>query len=162
MLIEKLNLTYSWLESLISKIDEKDMIESIVSGERNAKDILAHITAWNWNGIRWIESIARGEKPILPMEGHTIDERPRIFAELNEEIHKVNLGKSAKEVIDEHYESWQALMNVIESLTQDDLDRTFQFDWVPSPTQGWHIVAWRIAHADNHGKQIELWINQWA
>ena len=158
-LIEKLNEMHSWIKDLISKIPEKEMIESIAQGDRSPKDILAHITSWNWNGIEWIKSIAEGKKPLLPMEGHKIEDRQQVFARLNEEIHTKNLSKTVKEVLNEHHESWSILMKLIETLTQEHLDRTFVFDWVPNPTPGWHIVVWRIAHADTHGKQIEEWLH---
>ncbi|MHA1907371.1 MAG: ClbS/DfsB family four-helix bundle protein [Candidatus Thorarchaeota archaeon] len=158
VLIEKLNMTYSFIETLISKIDEKEMTETIVQGERTPKDIVAHIATWNWNGIEWIKSVANGEKPILPMKGHTLDERDRIFSGLNEEIHAKNLNMSTKEVLDDHYESWTILMNLVETLSQEDLDRMFNLDWAPNPIQGWNVVAWRFWHAENHGKQIEAWL----
>ncbi|MHA2426167.1 MAG: ClbS/DfsB family four-helix bundle protein, partial [Candidatus Thorarchaeota archaeon] len=129
VLVEKLNLSYSFIEHMISKLSEKDMTESIVVGESTPKDLLAHIATWNWNGIEWIKSIAAGEKPILPMEGHTLEERDAIFAKLNEEVHKKNKNNSVKEVLDNHLKSWEELMKIVDTLTQDDLDREFHLDW---------------------------------
>ncbi|MFW9978626.1 MAG: ClbS/DfsB family four-helix bundle protein [Candidatus Thorarchaeota archaeon] len=160
MLMEQLDLTYSWIERMISKMSDIDISESIVHKDRSVKDILAHITAWNWNGIKWIESIAKDEKPILPMEGHSIEERPQVFDSLNEEIHKESLKKSVKEVLNEHSESWRALMTTVEGLAEEDLNRTFRFEWIPDSIQGWQVVTWRVKHAENHGKQIEAWLAQ--
>ena len=159
-LIEKLNLTYSWLEHMISGLSDEEISNSIPHKDRSAKDILAHIAAWNQHGITWIEAIARGERPALPMEGHSIEERSSVFAGINEEIHKENLDKSAREVLSDHTESWKSLMTLVERLTEEDLNRTFQFDWMPNQIQGWQVVAWRLSHADNHGKQIEAWLRQ--
>jgi hypothetical protein len=158
VLIEKLNLTYSWIERMISQISEDEMTQSMVHGERSPKDILAHIAAWNWNGIDWIKSVAGGEKPLLPMEGHKLEVRDSIFAGLNEEIHSRNQSKSLKEVIDDYNQSWATLMSLVETLKQEDLDRTIHLDWAANPFQGWTVVAWRIQHADTHGKHIEAWL----
>jgi len=144
---------------MISEISEEELSTSIVKGKRSVKDILAHIASWNWNGIEWIKSIADGNKPLLPMEGHKIEDRTQVFAQLNEEIHRTNVSKSVKEVLDEYQDSWGALMNLVETLSEEHLDSAFKLGWIPNPTPGWHIVAWRIAHADTHGKQIEEWLH---
>lgn len=158
VLVEKLNMTYSWIERMISQISEDDMTQSIVHGERTPKDILAHIAVWNWNGIEWIKSVANGETPLLPMEGHKLEERDTIFAHLNEEIHSRNQDKSLNEVIEDYRQSWAALMNLVETLTHENLDRTIHLDWAPNPFQGWTVVAWRLWHAESHGKHIEAWL----
>ena len=158
VLIEKLNMTYSWIERIISRISEAEMTQSIVIGKWTPKDTLAHIATWNWNGIEWIRSVAKGEKPLLPMEGHSLDERDIIFARLNEEIHSTNQSKSLNEVLDDYRQSWKDMMNLVETLKQEDLDRSFHLDWAPNPLQGWNVVAWRFWHAEHHGKQIEAWL----
>ena len=160
ILIEKLNISFSNIEQLITRISEKDMNESIARGYRTPKDIIAHIAAWNWNGIEWIESIAKGEKPILPLEGHSLNERDEIFANLNDAIHEANREKTLKQVLDNHYESWRVLLNLAESLSQEDLDRIIDLDWAANPFPAWTIVAWRIQHADNHMSQIYEWMNR--
>ncbi|MGY5858415.1 MAG: ClbS/DfsB family four-helix bundle protein [Candidatus Thorarchaeota archaeon] len=160
VLTEKLNMTYSWIERMLSQISEDEMTQSIISGERTPKDILAHIAAWNWNGIEWIKSVAAGEKPLLPMDGHNLEERDTIFAGLNEEIHSRNQSKSLKEVIDDYHQSWAILMTLVETLKQEDLDRTIHLEWALNPFQAWTVVAWRIQHAENHGKHIEGWLEK--
>ncbi|GAH01956.1 unnamed protein product [marine sediment metagenome] len=159
VLIEKLNMTYSWIERMISQISEDEMTQSIVHGERTSKDILAHIAAWNWNGIEWIKSVGKGKKPLLPMEGHTLEERDSIFARLNKEIHKRDQKKPLKMVLEDHYQSWQTMMNLVETLKQEDLDRTIHLDWAANPFEGWTVVNWRIWHAETHGKHIEAWLD---
>ena len=159
VLIEKLNLSYSFIEHTISKLTEKEVTESIIQGERTPKDILAHIAAWNWNGIEWIKSVASGEKPILQMEGHKLEERDAVFAQLNEELHNKNQDKSLQEVLDDYHSSWTTMLSLVETLVQEDLDRTFDLEWALNPVQGWNVVAWRFWHADNHGKQIEEWLH---
>ena len=158
VLIEKLNMTYSWIERMISQISEDEMTQSIVHGERTPKDILAHIAAWNWNGIEWIKSVGKGEKPLLPIEGHTLEERDSIFARLNEEIHKRDQNKHLKDVLEDYYQSWKTMMNLVETLKQEDLDRTIHLDWAANPIEGWNVVHWRVWHAENHGKHIDAWL----
>ena len=159
VLVEKLNKAYSWIEHMISQISEEDMTQSIVHGERTPKDILAHIAAWNLNGIEWIKSVAEGETPLLPMEGHKLEERDAIFARLNVEIHSRNQSKPLNEVAEDYKQSWATLMNLVETLKQEDLDRTINLDWAPNPFHGWSVVAWRFWHAESHGKHIEAWLD---
>ena len=159
VLIEKLNMTHSWIERMLSRISQEDMTQTLVQGEWTTKDILAHIAAWNWNGIEWINSIAAGEKPILPMEGQPLEERDGIFAHLNEEIYIANQNKPLKEVLDYYHQSWVSMMTIVEKLKQEDLDRLIHLEWATNPLQGWNVVNWRLWHAENHGKHIEAWLD---
>ncbi len=158
ILMEKLNISYSNIEQVISRLTEMQMIDSLVKENRTPKDIIGHIAAWNWNGIEWVKSLAEGKNPKLPMEGHMLEERDAIFAALNEEIYHKNQGKTLKEILDDHRRSWTTLMSLVETLTEEDLQRTINLDWAANPFPGWTVVAWRIQHADNHMNQISEWI----
>jgi hypothetical protein len=160
VLIEKLNLSYSNIEHFLSKLTEEQMTEEVVKGGRTPKDIIAHITTWNWNGIEWIKSVAAGENPILQMEGRKLEDRDEVFAVLNEEIHTENQGKTLKEVLADHKQSWATLMTLIKTITQENLDRTIHLEWAANPFPGWTVVAWRMWHADNHMNHIEEWMNK--
>ncbi|MCK5239658.1 MAG: ClbS/DfsB family four-helix bundle protein [Candidatus Thorarchaeota archaeon] len=157
-LIEKLIETQFWIEQMLSKIPEDVMIKASFQGERSVNDILAHIATWNWNGIEWIKSLAKGEKPLLPMEGHKIEERPQVFARLNDTIQNENLNKTVKEVLEDFQNSFETVMNNVEKLNEEHLNNEFTFEWITDPIPGWQIVAWRIMHAKTHGKQIEDWV----
>ena len=159
ILLEKLNLSFSYIENTISRLTEEQMTSVLVKNNRTPKDVLAHISAWNWNGIEWIKSIAAGENPMLPMEGHQLEERNEVFAVLNEKIDQRSKEMSLKEVVEDHEKSWRTLLKLVESLMQEDLDRIIHLDWAASPFPGWTVVAWRIQHADTHMNQIYKRIN---
>ena len=78
------------LFQLITGLDESELDMAGAQGFRSVKDILAHITHWNRHGINWIESVYRGEKPVMPMQGVTQEDIREAMAVLNAEVHRVN------------------------------------------------------------------------
>lgn len=156
---QKVKDSHEWLLSLLSCLSKDQMETSIVQGERSVRDILAHITAWNMNGIVWIQYVANGRRPVLPMEGLSIEERPARFAQLNKEIHERNQNIPIDVVLKEFHEKLEQLLDEIEKVDEESLDLVFQFEWMNAPVPAWQIITWRFYHCQSHGKHIESWLS---
>ena len=51
------------LENIISKLTRKQMTEEMVQGNWTVKDIIAHISAWNWELITQTDLVLSGRRP---------------------------------------------------------------------------------------------------
>jgi hypothetical protein len=87
------------LFDLIEDLDPSQMIASGVQGFRSIKDILAHITYWNKQGIMWLESIYKGETPVMPVKGDTQEAFRGEMAEINVKVHESNRDRTVDEVL---------------------------------------------------------------
>ena len=146
------------LFEMINGLDESELDMAGAQGFRSVKDILAHITHWNRHGIDWIESVYRGEKPVMPVEGDTQEVIREEMAVLNAEVHRVNHGRPIGEVVDEYREVFEELLEKVQKLEGSHLDLIFDYPWASGPVSGRTIVMWRYWHQQNHTKHIKAWI----
>ncbi|MHA2141727.1 MAG: ClbS/DfsB family four-helix bundle protein [Candidatus Thorarchaeota archaeon] len=158
-LVLKIRQSHELVESMASKLTNEELMMPGAQGDRSVKDIIAHITAWNIRGTKWIQSVANNERPVLPMEGLTAEKRPERFKQLNQEIHEQNKDKSIEQVMNEFQEASDDLLNHIEVLRDEQLEAVFEFDWMDGKIPGWQIVAWRYYHCQSHGRFIDLLLN---
>ena len=148
------------LFELIGGLDESELDMAGAQGFRSVKDILAHITHWNRYGVQWIESVYRGEKPVMPTKGETQEAIREELAVLNAEVHRVNHDRAVGEVVDEYREVFGDLMDHVRKLDQSHLDLVFDYPWASEPVSGLRVVMWRYWHQQNHMKHIRAWLDR--
>lgn len=148
------------LEEILNSLSFEDMEIQGVQGNRSVKDIIAHITAWESYGIGWIQSLAQGQKPEMPVPETSMNILKQNMAEINAEIHKKNESRPLQDVLEESRHSFDALVREIERLPEERLDETFNYEWSENPVSGRHVIAWRYWHYQSHLKHIQEWISQ--
>jgi hypothetical protein len=148
------------LFELIGGLDESQLDEAGAQGFRSVKDILAHITHWNQHGIKWIESIYLGEKPVLPVGGDSQEAIREEMAVLNAKVHRVNRDRPVGEVVEEYREVFGLLLDQVGRLEEGHLESVFDYPWASGPVSGRTVVMWRYWHQQNHTKYIQEWINK--
>ena len=146
------------LFELISGLDASKLDEAGAQGFRSVKDILAHISHWNRNGIEWIESVYLGEKPVMPVTGDTQEVFREEMAVINAEVHRVNRDRPVGEVVEEYMEVFEQVLDQIGRLEDEHLDFVFDFPWASGPVSGRTVVMWRYWHQQNHTKYIRAWL----
>ncbi|MFW9813048.1 MAG: DinB family protein [Candidatus Thorarchaeota archaeon] len=108
------------LIDVISKLTEFQMKTDKVQGSWTVKDILAHISAWNWEIIKQAELVLSRTKPWYT--GKT-------EAEFNEEAVKTRESKSIEEIISEWHESFDVLMSKMESFSEKEWNFELDEEW---------------------------------
>ncbi|MFW9907330.1 MAG: DinB family protein [Candidatus Thorarchaeota archaeon] len=99
------------LETAISKLTEQQMIFEQVQGTWTAKEIIAHISAWNWEIITQANLVLSGKPP-----WHTYITE----AEFNRIAVETRASWSLEKVITEWQESYNALVDRIRSLSENE------------------------------------------
>ena len=157
-LIEMLQEGNKELIDLIGGLEESKMEISGVQGKRSIKLLLAHITNWNRQGIKWLASVLTGEKPIMPVKGDTMVEIRAGMAEINSDVDEMALNKSVKEVLEEYKETFMGVIEHVKKLENKHLDSTFVYPWSKEPVTGRTVVMWRYWHQQEHTKPIIEWL----
>ncbi|MFX0198439.1 MAG: ClbS/DfsB family four-helix bundle protein [Candidatus Hodarchaeota archaeon] len=154
-LIEQLKAHRAWIEAMLRKLDEQQMEVTGVQGDWSVKDIIAHLTTWERRGTEWIKSIVQEKEPQVPLAGY----RASDMDWLNRETYQKNRNRPLQDILVEFQKSFPLLIEQVQALTEEQLDKTFQADWTDyKPTTVRNIVAWRYYHYKAHGQHIQAWL----
>jgi hypothetical protein len=148
------------LLDLIGSLDEHQMDKVSVHGFRSVKDILAHLTHWNKHGVKWIESVYCGEKPVMPVKGNSQEAIREEMALVNAEVHSINRGRSVSEVLEEYGKTFDQVLDKVSRLEEEHLESLFDYPWANEPVSGRRVVMWRHWHLQNHMKHIKTWLSK--
>ena len=138
----------NWL-ALIEQIDQNKMYLPGVSGEWSLKDVIAHIT-WHENEM------------VGMIKSHTLqgsDLWNLITDERNAIIHEENREKSLEQVLDESNQTYQQLIELLPTLSEEDLTNPENFTGMPPDWHPWTIIADNTyEHYQNHIADVERWL----
>ena len=148
------------LFEMLEGIEESQMELSGVQGFRSIKDILAHITYWNKQGIMWLESVYNSVSPVMPVSGDTQDEIKEGLAIINAEVHEINHERPVREVVEEYKETFTDVVDHVKKLEERHLDMVFDYPWPSRTVTGRSVVMWRYWHQQNHTKHIKTWLEK--
>jgi hypothetical protein len=148
------------LFDLLEGLDESQMEVPGVQGERSIKDLLAHITNWNKHGINWLESVYKGETPVMPVKGDNMDEIQVELSEQNAEVHERNRNRPLKEIVKEYKETFALVIEHVNKLEEKHLDSVFNYPWAKNSVSGREVIMWRYWHQQEHTKPIKEWLEK--
>ncbi len=138
------------LLKIVNLLNEEKMIKDIIIGDWTVKDIISHISAWNWEIIKATNDVLDNKKPWY------ID---RNEMEFNKK--EINKRKSfnLKEVINEWRNSYKALLEKIDVLTKDEWKYKSKYKWLNgSFVSVQSLYDYRYlgeGHEGGHAKQIK-------
>ena len=146
------------LFGLIKDLDTSQRTTSGVQGFRSIKDILAHLSYWNKQGIMWLESVYKGETPVMPVKGDTQEAFREEMAEINVKVHESNRDRTVDEVLVEYQKTFGLVLDEVNRLEQRHLECVLYIPWAKEPVTGRTIVMWRFWHQQNHTNHIVTWV----
>lgn len=112
--------------------------------DRNVRDVVAHLLAWQTMMERWYADGMAGTKPAIPSEGHTWRTTPA----LNQEIWQAAQGQPLDRVMAELADSHTRMMTLIETHTNDELFTRKLFPWTGTTSLGAFLVSATSSHYD--------------
>lgn len=137
------------LTNVISQLDKSSMTDRKVNKSWDVKDIIAHISAWNWEIIRQVDDILVNRKPWY------VD---MVEASFNKREVKKRKKWSLDKVLEEWEESFKALIKRIEQLSESEWEFRANFNWPDgSPVTIQSLFEYRYrgeGHEGGHAKQI--------
>ncbi len=108
------------LEDVVSKLTEFQMKTHKIQGSWTVKDIIAHISAWNWEIILQAELVLSGKKPWYTYKTE---------ADFNKEAVKSRESWSLEKIISEWHESFDTLISKLESFSAEEWNFELDDEW---------------------------------
>lgn len=130
------------LDALLDAVAPARMGEPGVVGEWSAKDVVAHLVAWEQLALGWYRTGLRGETPALPAAGFKWNETPRLNRQIFEEHRDLPLD----EVLAQYRASHREIVGVVASLSDEDLFTPGRFAWTRKNTLGTYFVSATSSH----------------
>ncbi len=133
---------YTALQKSLDNLTVNQMTDLSVVGDWTVKDVLAHLMAWGEMCLDWYQIGKGGENPQTPAEGYTWREIPR----LNQFIYEKYRDTPLDDVQQQFKASHQAMMNAIQSMTDEELFTTKYYQWTKSTTLGSYLTSATCSH----------------
>jgi hypothetical protein len=136
-------------EALLAQIDADGMVLPGVEGEWSVKDIIAHVT-WHERemlGVLRTRALVGSELWNLPL-----DQR-------NAAIYEQNKNRALNDVLEESQQIFPQLLELSESLTDEELNDPRRFSEMPEEWSPWGLIADNIyTHYADHIVSIRAWL----
>ena len=152
-LLEQIHQERQKLEEALSRFTRLQLSVPGVEGDWNAKDVLAHIVAWEQRMIRWMSQALSGEIPLRPANWDEVHK-------LNEESYQEDKRLSLDQVLEDFERSYPQALAVAESTEEKDLLDPERFPW-RNGSPLWVMVAANTCwHYREHRQALETWLEQ--
>ena len=112
--------------------------------DKNVRDVLAHLHEWHLMMMRWYETGMAGGNPDMPAKGYTWKTTPG----LNETIHAKYQRISLKRIRTKLASSHDALLDVVNTHTDDELFTKRRYPWTGSTSLGSYLTSAMPSHYD--------------
>lgn len=138
-------------DALLAQVDETRMTQPGVAGEWSVKDIIAHVTWYERETMGMVE-----QRAVIGSElwYRSLDER-------NDAIFAANRDRSLSDVRTEAQQVFAALLDAIETLSEQELNDPAAFQHMPTEWIPWKAIASNTyEHYPQHSPDIQAWLAQ--
>src|SRR5436190_18464411 len=87
------------METLLGTLDEKQMTAPVLDDGWSVKDTLAHLVDWERLMIGWLNTLARGEQPVIYTPQFVDDGTDETMNRLNAQLHEQTKSRSLNDVL---------------------------------------------------------------
>ena len=134
------------LNDFVDSFSEVDLHREFPEGflNRNIRDVLAHLHHWHLMMLEWYQEGMKGQKPDIPAKGYTWKTVPDLNRAIWEKYKAVNLEEVRK--LFDH--SHDAVRQVIEQHSNDELFEKKRFKWTGTTSLGAYLISATSSHYD--------------
>ncbi|MBO4981063.1 MAG: ClbS/DfsB family four-helix bundle protein [Lachnospiraceae bacterium] len=119
--------------------------------DKNLRDILIHLHEWHNLMLRWVANNKAGvHKPFL-MEGYNW----KTYGDMNVVFWERNQSVSLDRALEQFQESHKKIMEVIQTMSEEELFQRNVYDWVGGSTIGSYFISVTSSHYDWAMKKIK-------
>jgi len=144
------------LDAVLASVTPERMVEPGVVGEWSVKDVLAHLHEWERMALGWYRTGLTGAAPDVPAPDYTWNQTPQ----LNRTIFEKHRDRPLDEVFKAFRVSRQELLEVIESLSDDELFTSGRFSWTRKNALGAYFASATNSHDLWARTRIARWWKQ--
>ncbi|HEY7127011.1 MAG TPA: ClbS/DfsB family four-helix bundle protein [Ktedonobacterales bacterium] len=110
----------------LAQISYEQMTQPLAENQWAGKDILSHLTAWNYRLVGWLQAAGRNETPAIPEPDATWDDEDRLNAKTFAETHQLPLADVCKAF----ERSFQQVLERVQALSDEQLTDPRRYDWL--------------------------------
>ncbi len=158
-LLAHMQQEHAALEALLNTLDAARVTQPGVYGALSVKDVLAHIAAWQGMEVGWLQTSLRGEPVVRFAPGYelTNDDGDAVTDRLNAHVFEENRDKPFATVLAALRTGHTGLIEVVQTMTEDDLRAAQRFDWWDGEPIWTSIAGNSYEHVREHRALIESW-----
>jgi hypothetical protein len=142
--------TNARLDLLLSGLNVDQMNQPGAVGVWSVKDVIAHIAFWERYAIAIVRAVLGGETPVLDAEDLTETRNASVVAQ----YYQRPLGA----VIAEWYAAREELLDLLEDISDEDLNDAQRFPWSDGRTLLDRVAGNSYEHEHEHIDQIREWM----
>lgn len=124
-LLKDIHTERNRLHKLLSTLAKSEMEQTGIIGAWSVKDILAHLVAWERFLIDWYQAGIQGCAPIITPVGMS----KKMIDDLNQDIFEKNQNRPLDEILSEFYATYEEVLNVLETISEQDMFEHNRFEW---------------------------------
>ncbi|MHA2203657.1 MAG: DinB family protein [Candidatus Hodarchaeales archaeon] len=151
--IHFLKNSHEKLVKAINGLEKNQITEDIISGKWTTKDMIAHISAWNFELMKATDDLLKDRKPWF------INEEELTEAEFNEKEIKNRKDWSLDQILEVWEISFKELIQRIKNLSKSEWEYQTPFEWtenIPVTVNSLFEYTYKgEGHEGGHAKQIE-------
>lgn len=165
-LLEAAALNYDKLLKLIGSMTEIELStefdfssdvtkkEAHWKRDKNVRDILIHLHEWHNLMLEWVTNNKAGVRKLFLMEGYNW----KSYGEMNIVFWKRNQTVSLDMALQKLKKSHNEIINMIQSMSNDELFQKNVYEWVGGSTIGSYFISVTSSHYDWAIKKIKAHI----
>ena len=140
-------------DQVLGQVGEARMTVPGVAGDWSAKDMVAHLTAWEQRPVAWLTAIRRGMIPEpAPWPPNLSEEKTNAW------IYEANRGRSLDDVLDESRRVHAQLLMELEAISEEDLNDARRFAWLNGNSLADSIPGDSYEHYQDHTRMVREWL----
>ena len=147
-LVSRLKTEREFFVDTISRLSNEQICNVQVIDHWTVKDIIAHVTAWELELLRWLESAERSQSPNIPEPG----EWGPFIQEFNRSGYLMNRDRPLSEVLQDFKEVYERVLSAFQELPED-LDDPYWSVWYKGEPP-WIMFGTYPEHYREHGEEI--------
>ena len=145
-LLNDMRKGYSDFDTLLASLNEQQMLAEGNDGW-SIKNHIAHLTAWQQRTLNVLQAIANNVELPDPTPDMTIDQ-------INEQFHQRDVALPLERVLVEHRAMQQQMLNAVQSMSEDDLNRPIS--WLDDRS----VIGWVIGNTYEHYEEHTHYIQE--
>ncbi len=147
-LLKTLTETRAAWEALLAQIDEEQMLKPGAAGKWSVKDVIAHVAS----GERELVPVLRTHVLAGDLWNLSDDER-------NEIEYQQHKDRPLHDIVNEERQAYTALLEVVQTLSDQDLHDPHRFKNMPQEWRPWQLIAGNsFKHYEDHMPSIREWL----
>ena len=144
-LLKRLDKAWTGIKASYAGLSDTQLMEPGVMGDWSVKDILAHVTTWEEEGLKYLPLILTGGRPPRYIQSGGID---AFNARMTEQKRKLAIS----EVLNQFDETHRRLIDYIQSVPEEHFQRETRFRH--------RLRLDTYSHYPLHARAIQQWREQ--